>query len=159
MGESIASSQPRAGGTIIASKTVAAAERAEFERAYRDLAQFVSPVTAATLEATAEEGEPGWDKDRRWGHNRATRWSRRLWVWTIVFMVLAVLVGPFRWLSQAAAWLDDHVIDRTVDVIGAIPRWVSAAPRHLQEGVVPSYALMMWAGLLLCLLAVTSMVW
>jgi hypothetical protein len=29
----------------------------------------------------------------------------------------------------------------------------------LQEGVVPSYALMMWAGLLLCLLAVTAAAW
>jgi NADH-quinone oxidoreductase subunit L len=71
----------------------------------------------------------------------------------------AALVGPFRWLSLAAVWFDDNVIDRTVDLVGAIPRWVSAAPRYMQEGVVPSYALMMWSGLLACLLAVAAWAW
>ena len=69
----------------------------------------------------------------------------------------AVLVAPLRWLSHAAVWFDNNVIDRTVDLVGAMPRWISAAPRYLQEGVVPSYALMMWAGLLLCLLAVIGL--
>jgi NADH-quinone oxidoreductase subunit L len=71
----------------------------------------------------------------------------------------AALVAPLRWLSHGAAWIDNHVIDRTIDVIGAVPRWISAAPRWLHEGVVPSYALMMWAGVLICLLAITSMSW
>jgi NADH-quinone oxidoreductase subunit L len=71
----------------------------------------------------------------------------------------AVLVAPFRWLSHAAVWLDDNVVDRAVDLVGAVPRWLSAAPRHLHEGVVPSYALMMWAGLLLCLLGVSAWAW
>ena len=71
----------------------------------------------------------------------------------------AVLVAPFRALSNAAVWFDNNVIDRTVDLVGAVPRFLSAAPRRLQEGVVPSYALMMWAGLLLCVLAVTSFIW
>jgi NADH:ubiquinone oxidoreductase subunit 5 (subunit L)/multisubunit Na+/H+ antiporter MnhA subunit len=71
----------------------------------------------------------------------------------------AVLVGPLRWLSRGAVWFDDNVIDRTVDLVGSVPRWVSAYPRRLQEGVVPSYALMMWTGLLLCVLAVTFMSW
>ncbi len=71
----------------------------------------------------------------------------------------ATIVAPLRWLSLAAAWFDDNVIDRTVDLVGAVPRWISAAPRYLHEGVVPSYALMMWSGLLLCLLAVTAWAW
>jgi NADH-quinone oxidoreductase subunit L len=71
----------------------------------------------------------------------------------------AVLVAPLRWLSRVAVWLDDNVVDRAVDLVGAVPRWFSSAPRYLQEGVVPSYALMMWTGLLLCLLAVTAWAW
>jgi NADH-quinone oxidoreductase subunit L len=71
----------------------------------------------------------------------------------------AVLVAPLRWLAHACVWFDNNVIDRTVDLVGAIPRWVSAFPRYLQEGVVPSYALMMWAGLLFCVLAATAMTW
>jgi NADH-quinone oxidoreductase subunit L len=71
----------------------------------------------------------------------------------------AVLVWPLRQLSQGAVWFDNNVIDRTVDLVGSIPRWISSAPLYLQEGVVPSYALMMWAGLLICLLAMTVAVW
>lgn len=94
-------------------KPVPAAERAEFERAYRDLAQFVSPVTAATLEATAEEGEAGWATDRRWGKNLAMRWSRRLWVWTIIFMALAVTGETLELTFGAAAPpIDDEVVSR-----------------------------------------------
>jgi NADH-quinone oxidoreductase subunit L len=68
----------------------------------------------------------------------------------------AVLVAPLRWLSAAAVWFDNNVVDRAVDLVGAVPRWLSAAPRLLHEGVVPSYALMMWTGLLLCVLAVSA---
>jgi NADH-quinone oxidoreductase subunit L len=71
----------------------------------------------------------------------------------------AVLVAPFRWLSQAAVWFDNNVIDRTVDLVGALPRFVSAAPRYMHQGVVPSYAMIMWAGLLVCLLAVAAWAW
>jgi NADH-quinone oxidoreductase subunit L len=71
----------------------------------------------------------------------------------------AVLVAPLRWLSQGAVWFDNNVIDRTVDLVGVLPRWISQWPRYVQEGVVPSYALMMWTGLLLCVLAVTAMSW
>ena len=40
-------------------------------------------------------------------------------------------------------------------------RWrrLSAAPRLLHEGMVPSYALMMWVGVLFCLLAATRILW
>jgi NADH-quinone oxidoreductase subunit L len=71
----------------------------------------------------------------------------------------AVLVAPLRWLAYGCVWFDNNVIDRAVDLVGAIPRFLSAAPRRLQEGVVPSYALMMWVGLLACLLAATAMTW
>jgi len=64
-----------------------------------------------------------------------------------------LLVKPFVALSHLAAQFDKHVIDRAVDFVGVLPRWIGAAPRLLQEGVIPSYALMMWTGLLFCLLA------
>ncbi len=68
-------------------------------------------------------------------------------------LYMAVIVKPLVALSQLAAWADKRVIDRAVDLVGAVPRWIGAAPRLLQEGVIPSYALMMWTGLLFCLLA------
>jgi NADH-quinone oxidoreductase subunit L len=71
----------------------------------------------------------------------------------------AALVAPLRWLAYGCVWFDNNVIDRTVDLVGSVPRLLSAAPRRLQEGVVPSYALMMWVGLLACLLAATAMTW
>ncbi|HYO25525.1 MAG TPA: NADH-quinone oxidoreductase subunit L [Lacipirellulaceae bacterium] len=71
----------------------------------------------------------------------------------------AAIVAPLRWLSHVAVWVDNNVVDRAVDLVGATPRWISAAPRFLQGGIVPSYALMMWAGLLICLLAVTAFAW
>jgi NADH-quinone oxidoreductase subunit L len=71
----------------------------------------------------------------------------------------AVLVAPLRWLAHGCVWFDNNVIDRAVDLVGAVPRLLSVAPRRLQEGVVPSYALMMWVGLLACLLAATAMTW
>jgi NADH-quinone oxidoreductase subunit L len=74
-------------------------------------------------------------------------------------LLWVLVVAPLRALAVASAWADQHLIDRTVDLIGAIPRWIGAAPRLLQEGVIPSYALMMWTGLLFCLLAATSALW
>jgi NADH-quinone oxidoreductase subunit L len=74
-------------------------------------------------------------------------------------LLYAVLVAPFRWLSYVAVWFDNNVIDRTVDLVGAVPRLLSVAPRRLQEGVVPSYALMMWAGLLVMIVAVSAFAW
>jgi NADH-quinone oxidoreductase subunit L len=71
----------------------------------------------------------------------------------------ALLVAPLRWLAYGCVWFDNNVIDRTVDLVGSVPRLLSAAPRRLHEGVVPSYALMMWVGLLACLLAATAMTW
>jgi hypothetical protein len=68
----------------------------------------------------------------------------------------AVVAAPLRGLAAAAAWVDNNVIDRAVDAVGAVPRWLSAGPRFLHEGVVPSYALMMWSGVLLCLIAVAA---
>jgi NADH-quinone oxidoreductase subunit L len=64
----------------------------------------------------------------------------------------AVLVTPLRTLSAISYWFDRTVIDPTVDLVGRIPQGVSALPRLLHGGLVPSYALVMWTGLVLCVL-------
>ena len=71
----------------------------------------------------------------------------------------AVLVAPLWALAKLSALFDNKVVDKLVDLAGATPRWISAAPRLLQEGVVSSYALMMWVGVLFCLLLATRALW
>ena len=41
----------------------------------------------------------------------------------------AVLVAPLRWLSQAAVWFDDNVIDRDGRSRRRRAAWISAVPR------------------------------
>jgi NADH-quinone oxidoreductase subunit L len=64
----------------------------------------------------------------------------------------AILVTPVRTLSAFAYWFDKAVIDPTVDLVGRIPRGLSTVPRELHRGLVPSYALVMWTGLVLYVL-------
>ncbi|MBL8849183.1 MAG: NADH-quinone oxidoreductase subunit L [Planctomycetaceae bacterium] len=64
-----------------------------------------------------------------------------------LFMVLIVV--PLRLLAALATLIDKYVIDRIVDGIGGIPQMLSAWPRRLHGGVVSSYALVMWAGVIL----------
>jgi NADH-quinone oxidoreductase subunit L len=53
------------------------------------------------------------------------------------------------WLSD---WFDRRVIDPLVDIIGLIPRFVSGLPRVFHHGLVPTYALVMWIGVVVCTL-------
>ena len=80
--------------------------------------------------------------DRR---RRRTGWLQPLYELSLNKFYLDEIVlrragGAASLAVAAAVWFDDQVIDRTVDLVGAIPRWISAAPRHLHEGVVPSYS-------------------
>jgi NADH-quinone oxidoreductase subunit L len=63
----------------------------------------------------------------------------------------AVIVAPIRGLARLLYFADVMVVDRLVDVVGSLPRLVSAAPRLVHTGLVSNYALMMWVGLLACL--------
>jgi len=63
-----------------------------------------------------------------------------------IFMVLIVV--PLRLLAALATLIDKYVIDRIVDGIGGIPQMLSAWPRWLHGGLVSSYALVMWAGVI-----------
>lgn len=56
---------------------------ADFERAYRDLAVIVAPVTSVSLRATVL-GSSGWTKSQRW--------SQRLWLVTVVSAVTLYLI-------------------------------------------------------------------
>jgi NADH-quinone oxidoreductase subunit L len=64
----------------------------------------------------------------------------------------ALLVMPLRGLAWLSSWIDRWVIDPMVDVVGMIPRLLSSVPRVFHNGLVPSYALVMWIGALVCML-------
>ena len=64
----------------------------------------------------------------------------------------ALFVTPLTTLAWLSDWFDRRVIDPLVDVVGLVPRLVSSVPRVLHNGLVPSYALVMWTALLLCML-------
>jgi NADH-quinone oxidoreductase subunit L len=63
-----------------------------------------------------------------------------------------ILVAPLRGLSWLSNWVDWHVIDPIVDGVALVPRALSGVPKWMQNGLVPSYALIMWLGLLACVL-------
>ena len=58
----------------------------------------------------------------------------------------AILVAPLRGLGWLGDVLDRHVVDRIVDLFGAIPRGAGRGLRPVQDGLVPSYALVMAFG-------------
>jgi len=64
----------------------------------------------------------------------------------------AVLVTPMRTLALVSYWCDRAIIDPIVDLVGRIPQRLSMIPRSVHNGLVPSYALVMWTGLVLCVL-------
>ena len=49
-------------------------------------------------------------------------------------------------------WIDRTIIDPIVDGLARITRALSEAPRWLHNGLVPSYAMIMWLGVLGCVL-------
>lgn len=64
----------------------------------------------------------------------------------------AILVAPLRTLAWFSDWVDRRLIDPTVDALAMIPRTLSWVPLQLHRGLVPAYALMMWLGLIACVL-------
>jgi NADH-quinone oxidoreductase subunit L len=64
----------------------------------------------------------------------------------------AVVVTPLRTLAWLSDWFDRWVIDPLVDIVGMVPRLFSSVPRVFHNGLVPSYALVMWIGALVCML-------
>jgi len=64
----------------------------------------------------------------------------------------AVLVMPLRGLAWLSDWVDRRLIDPAVDMLAMIPGLLSRLPLPLHRGLVPAYALMMWIGLIACVL-------
>jgi NADH-quinone oxidoreductase subunit L len=64
----------------------------------------------------------------------------------------AVLVGPLRGLAWFSSWFDRFVIDSVVDGVALVPRGISWFTMWLQNGRLPGYALVMWLGVLVCVL-------
>ncbi|MCK4742917.1 MAG: hypothetical protein KAT25_03780 [Sulfuriflexus sp.] len=65
--------------------TATAEQRSEFEIAYRDLSNKLSPVNAETLRVTSEESSKRTVLTPFKGVSRAGRWSRMLMLYTFVF--------------------------------------------------------------------------
>jgi NADH-quinone oxidoreductase subunit L len=59
-----------------------------------------------------------------------------------------LVVKPFRALAWICYFLDRHLIDGLVNLLGAIPPLIGSALRSLQNGVVQFYAMAMILGLL-----------
>jgi NADH-quinone oxidoreductase subunit L len=64
----------------------------------------------------------------------------------------SILVAPLRGLAWFSSWFDRFVIDSLVDGVAMIPRFFSWFPMWVQNGRLPGYALVMWLGLLVCVL-------
>ncbi len=67
---------------------------------------------------------------------------------------LFLLVFPLKGIAYASELFDKYVVDRLVDGVGAIPRIISSAPQRMHNGLVQSYAFVMWIGVLVCVLFV-----
>jgi NADH:ubiquinone oxidoreductase subunit 5 (subunit L)/multisubunit Na+/H+ antiporter MnhA subunit len=63
----------------------------------------------------------------------------------------AIIIAPLRALAWLSSWFDRSVIDSIVDGLALVPRLFSTIPLIFQNGRLPSYALVMWTGLLICL--------
>jgi NADH-quinone oxidoreductase subunit L len=63
----------------------------------------------------------------------------------------AILITPLRWLAWLADAVDRLIIDRLVDAIGGLPRRLSSVPLLLHNGLISSYALVMWTGVVVCI--------
>ena len=60
----------------------------------------------------------------------------------------ALIVAPLIAMARLCAWFDRHVIDGLVDFGGGVPKWLGAALRPVQNGLIQFYALAMVIGLL-----------
>jgi NADH-quinone oxidoreductase subunit L len=64
----------------------------------------------------------------------------------------ALIVSPLRGLAGLSNWIDQNIIDPIVDGLALVPRALSGVPLRMHNGLVPSYAMIMWLGVLACVL-------
>ncbi|MAF11914.1 hypothetical protein CMK11_15820 [Candidatus Poribacteria bacterium] len=68
----------------------------------------------------------------------------------------SVFVGArysFTWLNGA---VDRYVVDGAVDGVGAVLRWIGAAFRRAQTGLIQNYLLVIFTGLIALIFIVTA---
>ncbi len=64
----------------------------------------------------------------------------------------ALIVAPLRGVARLSNWFDQFIIDPIVDGFAVLPRALSSVPLWMHNGLVPSYAMIMWLGLLMSVL-------
>ena len=64
----------------------------------------------------------------------------------------ALIVTPLRGVANLSSWFDQHIIDPIVDGFAVLPRVFSTVPLWMHNGLVPSYAVIMWLGVLMSVL-------
>lgn len=69
----------------------------------------------------------------------------------------AILVAPLRIIATLCALFDKFVLDGVVDSFGALPRFMSQAPRRLHGGLTPAYATTMLIAVLGCIVCVMQL--
>ena len=69
----------------------------------------------------------------------------------------AILVAPLRIIATLCALFDKFILDGVVDSFGALPRFMSQAPRRLHGGLTPAYATTMLLAVLGCILCVMQL--
>lgn len=72
-----------------------------------------------------------------------------------LFTVL--LVAPLRIIATLCVLFDKFVLDGVVDSFGALPRFMSQAPRRFHGGLTPAYATTMLIAVLGCILCVMQL--
>ena len=65
-----------------------------------------------------------------------------------------LLVAPVRTIAWLSGWFDRIVIDRIVDGVGMVPIVLSRVPVFVHNGLVSTYALVMLAGAVGCVIVV-----
>ena len=69
----------------------------------------------------------------------------------------AILVAPLRLIATICALFDKYILDGVVDSFGALPKFMSQAPRRLHGGLTPAYAATMLIAVIGCLLCVMQL--
>ena len=70
---------------------------------------------------------------------------------------VGLLVLPLRAVAWLSGWFDLAIVDRIVDGVAKVPVALSRVPMYVQNGLVSTYALVMLAGVVLCVLVVLKM--
>lgn len=69
----------------------------------------------------------------------------------------AILVAPMRLLATICALFDKYILDGVVDSIGALPKFISQAPRRLHGGLTSAYAATMLLAVIGCIVCVLQL--